>query len=469
MPAQREMGLARCGSAVAKKPSILGHLGGLARPSGGPSDDHQAGAASVISPAQEFPAASQPNLAQSPVAQENAAAPPSFQHLAAAESIDVMRQAVDLQVEKGWQEGRKIVGTAKNSNRTSKRWWPTSIPRRILQVFGVLPLASSLPFRVQQVIVSLATLGFTVALAERTVRQEASSPLLLRVPFGDITAGLCCLVGLLGIQLGETQHLLGSKGAVLVTYAKDHKLFDGWEARSSKMLWLPVALVALRVLCRVLPPALWTSNHCLAQSWQDQGGLQILFKTLLDCIFAVMIIYQLHIAELLNLMVGRCCSNIIRSRDAGQGVQQWNVLRCLLRRAASIMEISLVATLTAVLADLLFLGASLVLGEGPPPGCGASWAVNNLPAVLVRAGVVLGALRRAAQVTTRCIDIPQIMGAVSFSSCILDPQKQYLVRHMESSGAGFYLKGVRLQVWQVWRGHYTLAVFCVYVLMRALS
>lgn len=383
-------------------------------------------------------------------------------------NITNMREAIDHRTINNFNQGMTMNGSQ------GKEWLPlvarlAALPKWFLLTFSVIPSQRHWLRVLHCTAVAILTAGLTAALFEEALRSNSRdvSAILSRAALSDVVGGICCLVGLGGLWLGQTNRLLGPDAHVLETYARDHKLYQQWQVQSTWQLLVPASLVMMRILASVIP---WRIDDGLCYPLSAQQlGIETTLKCLLDVIFAVLLAYQLHISTLLNLMVDKSCKQIITFGDAARGVQSWNLLRSLLRRSASTMEVSIFATSTAVLADMFFAAVPILVGAMPAPGCGKVWAGRTLPPVLIRAAAVVFSLSRAANVTAKCVEIPRIIGAVNFSGSWLDRRKQYLINHMESSAAGFYLKGVQLQQWQVFRGMYFIMVFCLYVVTRAFA
>jgi len=148
---------------------------------------------------------------------------------------------------------------------------------------------------------------------------------------------------------------------------------------------------------------------------------------------------MLYVCRALALMVDTFCSRVVDCPDLTTTLDEWNVLQAVLRKTSSAIECCFVAlqvvmifTMPLILADFYVLGASRNTVAKVLPSMCAFFAVLRM-------------FTLAAMITDKCTRVPSLINSLSFGQGT-DRDRQHTVDYIVSSGAGFYVCDVQLNM-----------------------
>lgn len=253
------------------------------------------------------------------------------------------------------------------------------------------------------------------------------------------------LIGAISLRLQHIQCLLGPVQKPLVSYAHNENFFQEWQNTS---LWR-LGVIAVLWLCMVL------TRIAASIDVNCQGGYCIwpwnfLSYMVASGFLAALAYLQIHVCCGLELAIDTFCNNVHEELNVEQGIAEWTVLQALLRRAAHTVDVCFLSMNTTVLATLLLTGIEVlrskekIIAEADPNGDYTLAAALRYLSAFSQMALLLYTVFRAAAVTEKCSRVPALINSWMFTGKHLDDGRQYIVQHITSSNAGFYVKGVRL-------------------------
>lgn len=279
--------------------------------------------------------------------------------------------------------------------------------------------------------------------------------------------GVC---GVLSLRMKEIETVLGPANRPLDSYARNYGFIGEWRVVSMWRFFASGGLFAVMVLCRLAayagggcPEALGGSR--VIDGELDLYNLQALVAFILISGLMTAITYcQLHVCCWMELSVDKFCFRFFSDKDITNGINEWNILQAILRRAADKLDSCFLAIGTSVLLQVLLTGMELMLGAQSEVDatdlqghCQILWCGWMMPPVLM----LLMIFFRAAAVTEKCSRVPALVNSWTFEDepgSQIDHGRQYAVQYIMHSGAGFYVKGVRLSAFMAIKLSYLIGV-----------
>jgi len=340
-------------------------------------------------------------------------------------------------------------------------------PQVLLKLYGITPFADNfLSTALSNLIFSmmLAFVAHSMVLAYEN--SEALYVHLISVCYG--CGGVC---GVLFLRFKKIDLLLGPCNRPLDSYARNYGFIDEWHMISRWRFLTTSALFLTQVLSRL---AAFSWGGCVAElggnieidGEVDQRSIQSLVVfILISGLMAAITYTQLHVCCWMELSVDKFCFRFFAEKDIPSGIIEWNVLQAVLRRAADKLDSCFLAIGTSVLATLLLTGLEIMQGEQGvfdnsrmERQCFLIFCGWIMPPVLM----LLMVFFRAAAVTEKCSRVPALVNSWTFeedaSNSQIDHGRQYAVQYIMHSGAGFYVKGVRLSAFMALKASYLIGV-----------
>jgi len=276
--------------------------------------------------------------------------------------------------------------------------------------------------------------------------------------------GLCCL------RANRVQSLLGP-GMPFELYARSRGCRDAWLDNSTQHFLLILMVWLVAGLARVLT----SIDSVVGYGWDasEDGGLEwiSLLCFLLSCgIFGMLSFSLLHVCLGLEAMIDDFSISFFMEVNVEQALFQWNILQALLRRTARVVESCVLSLQTSVLVTLVLTGVEALDDKGPLARGSYSallWSVSIAVPVIISLYVLL----RAAAVTEKCSRLPSLVNSIAIDNQEkeLDRACLDLVKYVNNSAAGFYVKGVRLTTFMVLKLVYVLGLATLSLIFRTVG
>jgi len=237
-------------------------------------------------------------------------------------------------------------------------------------------------------------------------------------------------------------HIIGTSATLLEQYAIHHGFQGAWEAKSLRLL----GYVSLPLMVATVLNVLLIVTRLAVEDEDDIGLISMV---------------AMIVCAGLELMVDTFCGTFMNKPDFKWGVTEWNTVQALMRRAAQIIDLCFLIVQTSVFAALFLTGMNVALGYGTPQD-----AFRVLPVSFAMMGIMLFGQCKAAGVTEKCLRAPALMNSLVVEGVAINVERQYLVQYIMQSGAGFYVRGVRLTAFMVLKGAYLCVMVTLGSVMR---
>lgn len=252
---------------------------------------------------------------------------------------------------------------------------------------------------------------------------------------------MTAFAGLFMLRWRGVEQMIGPKYGRLQAYARLHGFRDDWTWTSIWSL-LPTFCIWISVIVLPRVAVLGDDMQCMSTNdWFVMEGHYLSFivpRTMISALVFCLI----HLLTGLELMVDNFCIRFMRSPDFAKAVPEWNAMQAILRLTAYIVEESFMIIQIGTLAVFTLKGAEILVGAGPQEPCGATSFAVEAPMLLL----ALQAIYKAARVTEKCSHTPALVNSLMIKGIPLHKQRQYVVNYIEQSAAGFYAKGVRINL-----------------------
>jgi len=170
---------------------------------------------------------------------------------------------------------------------------------------------------------------------------------------------------------------------------------------------------------------------------------------------------QLHVCAGLELMVDSFCVEFLAESNFREGVAQWNTIQALMRRASHTIDLSSLSVQTSVLTATVLLGMDVMLGSG-----NVEHAFPGLPSCVLLMAIMQFGQYKAAVVTQKCLRMPALVNSLAIEGEAINSERQYMVQFIMQSAAGFYVRGVRLTPFMVFKAAYLCVMIMIGFAMR---
>jgi len=256
-------------------------------------------------------------------------------------------------------------------------------------------------------------------------------------PLMDLCLALGNTVGLIALRMLFSNNLLGSREAVLVGYARRVRLLHPWSQVSTWQCGMLIFAWTLAMIVRTLSSA-QLPDGSLHLPRDGSYYLRLAGFAFASGLFGVLTYSLLHVMVLLTMMVDAFCFRFVEEPHLEEGVQNWNILQAVLRRASGALEVGFLAMQTTTLMTALVGLTAVVVSTDNP----------RQPVMLLLAAAPLNTVSarlffKASEVTEKCTRVPSLINSLSFGRDV-DLRRHYLVQYITYSAAGFYVKEVRL-------------------------
>lgn len=340
------------------------------------------------------------------------------------------------------------------------------MPQAVLNIYGIVQLDGgfwSLCFANCVFVVLLGLFAHSICLAFLELQA-----LYVHLSTAFYTFGGLC--GVLSLRLKEIDTVLGPTNRPLDSYARNYGFVREWHAVSMWRFFACGALFMTMVLSRIAafssggcPGALGGMSNPDGEPTSTDVQSLVAF-ILISGLIAAITYCHLHVCCWMELSVDKFCFRFFQDKDITSGIGEWNILQAILRRAADKLDSCFLAAGTSVLLQVLLTGMELMQGDtgalnqaDVPAHCQLLWCGWIMPPVLM----LLMVFFRAAAVTEKCSRVPALVNSWTFAEDDgnqIDHGRQYVVQYIMHSGAGFYVKGVRLSAFMAIKMSYLIGV-----------
>jgi len=339
-----------------------------------------------------------------------------------------------------------------NKDNVAEAMCSSRLPHLILALSGVLPCgAGKLPGHYKRFVCSACF--FTGAYSLYTLLSQGVNILSTFCVCYSLGGG----VGLFSLQRMNIHNLIGKSDNLLDNYARRHGFLGMWAAASLRLL--------------VFIGAFWTgavvmTGVMVAVFWSTIESPGITIALTLGYIFAsgvvVVLTYcQLHVCAGLELMVDSFCVEFLAESNFREGVAQWNTIQAIMRRASHTIDLCFVSVQTSVLTASVLLGMDVMLGSGS-----LEHAFRGLPSCGLLMAIMQFGQYKAAVVTQKCQRMPAVVNSLAIEGQAINCERQYMVQFIMQSAAGFYVRGVRLTPFMVFKAAYLCVMIMIGFAMR---
>jgi len=253
-----------------------------------------------------------------------------------------------------------------------------------------------------------------------------------------------CFMAMVGLQLHSAHMLNGSDSGLLDSYAIRYQFTLEWHWVSFGRfiaILLGGILTLMARLWLILEPA------CYGSAADEIGGI-LLFtdlacSTLTTGFMVTLMYWQVHVSGGLFVGVDMCSMQLVKEKDLGSAMLQWNLLQAVLRQAANAIDSAFCGFGLALVTLLIYACLKLMQEAQQSPAdfsCTAMWYGWMAPPWCI----MLYVFFRAADVTQLCIRVPSIINGMSFGANKVLYDTQDAARYIIQSEAGFYIEGVRI-------------------------
>jgi hypothetical protein len=356
---------------------------------------------------------------------------------------------------------------------------PCCDPQRILYVFGILPSRYGLLAVCYHRLMCLATLcsivyGIFLAtdgcpIGDEGTTADFSGPghVFRYRSLLDVFCALGCLVSLFSLRHKGIHRLLGRcADRPLEMIAEKYGILEEWKRDSRQCFYAAIGMFMFEVVLRSLLSFVFPSKRHDEAGVLTAYGFPVFLFT--SGLFTALIYCHLHMCCGLGWLVDQFYWELCRGLDCNKGMRRWSVVQAFLRHAATTMETSFVAILTAVFWSLVLLGADSAFGLGHEEPTFEYRLRSGLLPLMPKILMVFYSCYRAAQVTERCKKAPALVNMVMseprYANSIQADALQSVVRYIAQSDAGFYVFSKRLDLSTVWKWVYILGLFIFYLM-----
>jgi len=286
------------------------------------------------------------------------------------------------------------------------------------------------------------------------------------LPLKDFLVATGSLLGLSVLRDIAVKDLLGSPTAILVGYARHQKLVQAWSQASRRQRALVAVAWLLSFAARTVTLLL---HHGDEYVWSKPRFSEILawVASIFSSTLFLMLLYcLLHVIAFLTMMVDAFCFHFVEQQQLQleDSVREWNVLQAVLRRASGAVERGFLVLQTTTLMTIS-VGVAATVMNGIDSGL-PNWLMLLQTLPLATTGARL--FFKTAEVTEKCTRVPSLINSLSFG-LELDPWRHYLVEYIMYSGAGFYVKEVRLTAAMAFKLTYASGIIAFAVLTKLAS
>lgn len=328
---------------------------------------------------------------------------------------------------------------------------------------GILGFRNATAGSVWFALISLPLLAQIVTLVYFTARGQAD--------FHHTGITLCYMVGSTlaswSMRQAEIHLLLGHENGGLEDYARKLGFLKDWRSVSRRRMQEVLCVLVLMLASR------WLCFGSVEQRL-DTSLLTSIFFSSAGVSCTAVVYAQLHLVAGMDLAIDSFSISFFKEMDVEQALDEWNTVQATLRQVSTKLSYSLVALGGSCGAALLLL-AELVFfhPESPVMTQSALQMAFFLGWLFPPVLLFLYAMMRAAAVTEKASRVAPLVNSWTFvdheddhSPAWMDLGRQYIVQYMNQSEAGFYLQGVKLNVFQVTKLSYYFAAFIFAVLSK---
>lgn len=338
-----------------------------------------------------------------------------------------------------------------------------------LRLCGILPLLRGTPAKRQwlgasvnwYMLMAVSTLGVMVATAQMLDTPWSETPehncdadsCLMLLHLSDLALALGSFIGVVSFRAILRSNLLGNSDALLVTYTRRQGVVDMWSRHCRKESVI-IALVSGCSIClRVV--------GSLSAGWYGAVGVGMF--SVMNVVFMSLTFAMLHVDCALTLLIDAYCYHFTVTPDLECSVREWNMLQAVLRKGSGAMENAFIVLQTTALVMVLLVVSDFYLHRESQ-----TTKAPVLMSVALIAIIEWRLICKSADVTETCARVPSLINSLSFG-LDLDLGRHYLVEYITYSGAGFYVRDLRLTSAIVFRLFYISVLVAFGVLTRVIS
>jgi len=228
--------------------------------------------------------------------------------------------------------------------------------------------------------------------------------------------------------------LFSVEEAVLLRYSEQRGFWRTWRAQSRRHLLEILIAWTCAVVARVVLGGArgWTgltSGYLVARSVDVLDILAFGFTTgtFLSAMFPL-----LHFTNGLVRAIDNYTYHFMLAPDYVKGAHEWNVLQATLRSASNAMECCFLTSVSTCMLMIFICASEAVINT--------TGGVPMLIPTMILVPIMAHVLFSAACVTGRCKRVPPFINSLYFGTDM--NQRQFLVRYIADSAAGFYISEV---------------------------
>eukprot|EP00811_Abedinium_folium_P027067 NODE_4057_length_1942_cov_13.160882.p1 GENE.NODE_4057_length_1942_cov_13.160882~~NODE_4057_length_1942_cov_13.160882.p1 ORF type:complete len:467 (-),score=74.82 NODE_4057_length_1942_cov_13.160882:245-1645(-) len=311
-----------------------------------------------------------------------------------------------------------------------------SVSHLLCCVCGILPFQEGCCSVVYKLLLLSLLTGMLIYSMALTVAPSTEAGLVYQC----LSSSACALGGVLGVTylwLNRIHQLLGPHHRPLEFYAAHYDFIYEWRRVSLRHFVKVCAIWLWMVLGRAI-----TQVGIYDCSLRQIAVTEHIYMFAVATGVVVMTFFCfLHIFCGLELAIDRYCVRFFQAQDVVKGVAEWNILQAILRRAGSTIDTCVLAVGTVIGGLVVVAGVELLSGSITGFADAALfWGSSGLPPMVLAHYTCFA----AAAITEKCQRVPPLVNSWDFGGDHLDPTRQYVVRYISDSAAGFYVKGVRM-------------------------
>jgi len=260
----------------------------------------------------------------------------------------------------------------------------------------------------------------------------------LAAPSGVILLRMALQSDDMNLALDKMQHFVAD-------FLVEWKKISGTEGRIYVVAWV------VMMLCFATSSGIdmWhngvSADDSLKAIQFTVNGAAVLIFGFASFLVTLVAYVQSHILLGLDRSLDCWCCSILNDSDFALGVDSWNCLQALLKCIGRGIASSFLASQACGAIGLIYVLASAVTASfqlGLKPEVLILEGVNALP-LLVFFLLNLRVCAHGANLTEKCRVIPAFVNQIPTEDS-LDEERQYLVRYVTDSSAGFFVKEVKL-------------------------
>jgi hypothetical protein len=260
-----------------------------------------------------------------------------------------------------------------------------------------------------------------------------------------VLAGLVCLRKHCGLSFG-----VGARA--LHHYAFQHGFLKAWMYGSLRK-FLIISVAWLLSVIGHAAPFLFTSDT------RDSLISTMVTFALVAGFFSMQIYFVLHICCFLELMVDAFCVRLFTEGSFSKGIYAWNAVQAILRRSAGVVEVCFFILQASIVMGLGLISAEIIMAEWDGDTELSLIGIVRFLGWLPMAFLMLYCLFKAAEVTGKCRKLPTLVNSlIRTPEETINLERQYMVDFIVQSEAGFYVFGMRLTVFMVFKCSYVLVL-----------